>query len=179
MQPLSGLCLPIMYAKLTPWTLYYFSWISQPIQAFKHPLFQNMIHVASHATNGVKIPDCCQTQQAIIDTFKEQLGALHDRLNVWDTLQHSLHFFFNILLQSDWVKGKVSLTCDACQASNSDGYLAVTGSWIEEVNGKWQIQSALLGFTQLNNAHNGICLGQALFKIVSCLHIGHKVSVGG
>ena len=90
-----------------------------------------------------------------------------------------LFFFSNILLQSDWVKGKVSLTCDAWQASNSDGYLAVTGSWIEEVNGKWQIQSALLGFTQLNNAHNGIRLGQALFKIVLRLCIGHKVSVGG
>ena len=73
--------------------------------------------------------------------------------------------------------GKVSLTCDAWQASNSDGYLAVTGSWVEEENGKWQIQSALLGFTQLNNAHNGTRLGQALFKVISRLHIGHKVSI--
>lgn len=74
------------------------------------------------------------------------------------------------------MKGKVSLTCDAWQASNSDGYLAVTGSWVEEENGKWQVQSALLGFTQLNNAHNGTRLGQALFKIISRLRIGHKVS---
>ncbi|KAI9453639.1 hypothetical protein F5148DRAFT_985456 [Russula earlei] len=55
---------------------------NQPIQAFKHPSFQNMIHVASHVTNGVKIPNRCQTRQAIIDTFKWQLTALHDRLNV-------------------------------------------------------------------------------------------------
>ncbi|KAI9442837.1 hypothetical protein F5148DRAFT_988762 [Russula earlei] len=34
---------------------------NQPIQAFEHPSFQNMIHVASHVTNGVKIPNCCQT----------------------------------------------------------------------------------------------------------------------
>jgi hypothetical protein len=73
------------------------------------------------------------------------------------------------------VKGKVSLTCDAWQASNSDGYFAVTGSWIEEENGKWQIKPALLGFTQLNNAHNGKRLGQALFKIVSRVGIAHKV----
>ncbi|KAF8233428.1 hypothetical protein L208DRAFT_1266745, partial [Tricholoma matsutake] len=63
--------------------------------------------------------------------------------------------------------GKISLTCDAWQASNSDGYLAVMGSWIEEEDGKWQLQTVLLGFTQLNNAHNGTWLGQALFKIVS------------
>ena len=37
--------------------------------------------------------------------------------------------------------------------------------------------AALLGFTQLNNAHNGTRLGQALFKIVSQLHITHKVSM--
>jgi hypothetical protein len=75
------------------------------------------------------------------------------------------------------VKGKVSLTCDAWQASNSNGYFAVTGSWIEEVNGKWQIKPALLGFTQLNNAHNGMWLGQALFKIVSHVGIAHKVGL--
>jgi hypothetical protein len=75
------------------------------------------------------------------------------------------------------VKGKVSLTCDAWQASTSNGYLVVTGSWIEEENGKWQIQTALLGFTQLNNTHNGTRLGQALFKVVLRLCIGHKVCV--
>jgi len=78
-------------------------------------------------------------------------------------------------LQSVAVKGKVSLTCDAWQASNVDGYFAVTGSWIEEVDGKWELQMALLGFTQLNNAHNGVRLGQALFKIVLRAGIAHKV----
>ncbi|KAF8234575.1 hypothetical protein L208DRAFT_1261199 [Tricholoma matsutake] len=33
----------------------------QPIQAFEHLSFRNMIHIAAHATNGVKIPDCHQT----------------------------------------------------------------------------------------------------------------------
>jgi hypothetical protein len=41
-----------------------------------------MIHIAARATNGVKIPDRRQTRQAIIDTFKEQLTSLRDRLNV-------------------------------------------------------------------------------------------------
>ena len=65
------------------------------------------------------------------------------------------------------MKGAVSLTCDAWQVLNVDGYFAVTGSWIKEENGQWKLQTALLGFIQLNNAHNGVWLGQALFKVVS------------
>jgi hypothetical protein len=34
-----------------------------------------------------------------------------------------------------------------------------------------------LGFTRLNNAHNGVRLGQALFKIIVRVGIEHKVSV--
>ena len=86
-----------------------------------------------------------------------------------------LHILLTVAPQSDAVKGKVSLTCDAWQASNIDGYFAVTGSWIEEINGLWELQTALLGFTQLNNAHHGVRLGQALFKIVARLGIAHKV----
>ncbi|KAF8800065.1 hypothetical protein BYT27DRAFT_7029686, partial [Phlegmacium glaucopus] len=52
--------------------------------------------------------------------------------------------------------GEISLTCDAWQASNSDGYFVVTGHWIEELTpGDWRIEHALLGFTQMNTAHNG------------------------
>jgi hypothetical protein len=53
----------------------------------------------------------------------------------------------------------------------------VTGSWIEEEGGKWELKSALFGFVQLNNAHNGMRLGQALFKIISRIRIGHKVRI--
>ena len=41
--------------------------------------------------------------------------------------------------------------------------------------GRWALQTALLGFAQLNNAHNGVRLGQALMKIVSRAGIPHKV----
>ena len=57
-----------------------------------------------------------------------------------------------------------------------DAYFAVMGSWIEEVNARWELRTALLGFTQLNNAHNGMQLGQSLFKIVDRLGIAHRVS---
>ena len=59
-----------------------------------------------------------------------------------------------------------------------DSYFAVTGHWIEEpVPGKWILQHALLGFVQMNTAHNGARLGQALFKVCSRLRIISKVSV--
>ena len=75
------------------------------------------------------------------------------------------------------MKGKVSLTCDAWQASNNDGCFAVTGSWVEEDHGMWQIQTSPLGFIYLNNACSGTLLGQELFKIVSRVGIAQKVSV--
>ena len=72
--------------------------------------------------------------------------------------------------------GEISLTCDAWQASNTDGYFAVTGHWIEEPRlGVWEVQSALLGFTRLNNSHNGKRLGGALFKIFDRLGISDRV----
>ena len=67
------------------------------------------------------------------------------------------------------------MTCDVWQASNVNGYFAVTGFWIEEVDGKWELQMALLGFTQLNNAYNSVQLGQALFKIILRTGIAYKV----
>ena len=66
--------------------------------------------------------------------------------------------------------------CDAWQASNTDGYFAATGSWIEEVSeGHWEEQSMILGFVWMNNAHNGQCLSTALFKICDHLGIPHKI----
>jgi len=69
------------------------------------------------------------------------------------------------------------LTCDTWQASNADGYFAVTGHWVEETAPtQWETKTALLGFTRLNNAHNGVRLGHALFKVIKRVGIEHKVS---
>jgi len=74
------------------------------------------------------------------------------------------------------VRGEISLTCDAWQASNTDRYFAVTGHWIEEqALGKWKLEHALFGFTLMNTAHNGVRLGQVLYKICDHLKIVHKV----
>ncbi|KAI0057137.1 hypothetical protein BV25DRAFT_1767759, partial [Artomyces pyxidatus] len=54
----------------------------QPIQAFEHPSFKRMIDIAAAATNGVDIPGRKATRAEIINTFKAQMKALRDRLNV-------------------------------------------------------------------------------------------------
>ncbi len=83
-----------------------------------------------------------------------------------------------LFVKSICVPGAVSLTCDAWQASNTDGYFAVMGHWIEESKPlHWELKNTLLGFTWLNNAHNGNQLGQALFKILKRVGIEGKVSV--
>ena len=73
--------------------------------------------------------------------------------------------------------GEVSLTCDAWQAGNADAYFAVTCHWIEEcAPGEWTVEQALLGFVQMNTAHNGARLGQALYKVCNRVQIVPKVS---
>jgi len=41
-----------------------------------------MVDIAARATRGVKYPTRKQTRQAIIATFKKQMNALKNRLNV-------------------------------------------------------------------------------------------------
>jgi hypothetical protein len=40
---------------------------------------------------------------------------------------------------------------------------------------KWEHQSGLIGFVRVNNAHNGVRLGQVLFKVIQRAGIEHKV----
>ncbi|KAK0219520.1 hypothetical protein EDD85DRAFT_771112 [Armillaria nabsnona] len=54
----------------------------QPIDAFEHPAFKKMIHIASRASDGVRIPNRKQTRRAIMETFKRQLFFLRKRLQV-------------------------------------------------------------------------------------------------
>ena len=155
---------------------------SQPIQALEHTKFKELIDIASRATNGVEIPRRKITRGEIIRLFKEHLTKLKTQLNVYTCELPVLdaYYPFLIALQGPTVQGEVSLTCDAWQASNTDGYFAVTAHWIEEpTSTKWELKSALIGFTRLNNAHNGERLGQALFKVIERIGIGHKVSLLG
>ncbi|TFY77500.1 hypothetical protein EWM64_g6510 [Hericium alpestre] len=130
----------------------------QPLNAFEHEKFKTMIEIASRAKNGVNIPSGKVTHAEIIKIWYKHLRDLKKRLN------------------SDAVKGRISLTCDCWQASNVDAYFAVTAHWIEEdAHGTWQLQAGIIGFTRLNSAHTGLRLGQALFKVVLHVSIAHKV----
>ncbi|KAG6888671.1 hypothetical protein C0992_007878 [Termitomyces sp. T32_za158] len=124
-------------------------------------LIFHMIDVASHASEGVKIPGRKSMRAAIKQTFRIHLKNLKAELN------------------GSKVPGKVNLTCDAWQAGNIDGYFTVTGHWIEEIGPMlWELKTALIGFTRLCNAHNGERLGQALFKLVDQIGIAHKIGLG-
>lgn len=121
------------------------------------------------------IPGRKATRREINRLFKDHLIRLRAKLKVSVDLGFRS---FLIIFQGSTVEGEVSLTCDAWQASNTDGYFAVTAHWIEEPTpAKWELKSALIGFTRLNNAHNGKRLGQALFKIIKRVGIERKVSV--
>lgn len=68
------------------------------------------------------------------------------------------------------------MTCDGWQASNVDGYFAVTGHWIERVGPlHWELRHALLGFVRMNNSHTGKNLGHALYLVLDRLNIVEKV----
>lgn len=133
-----------------------------------------MIDIASRAPNGVKIPETRATRESIKARFWRNVHELRTKFKV-----HSasiLKYKPTQQFQSDAVQETVSLTCDAWQASNRNAYLAITGHWIEEVGpSDWQLCSALLGFTEINKAHNGVNLGRALYKITKCYHIEEKV----
>ena len=107
------------------------------------------------------------------------MHRLKDRLNVSYIPINTYLFSFTETRrwhQGPTVTGNINLTCDAWQASNMDGYFAVTGHWVEEkTKGKWSLQSGLLGFVQMNTAHNGVRLGQALYKVCKRLSIVHRV----
>lgn len=136
-----------------------------------------MIQVAAAATEGAAIPSRKAARAEIMNMFNHEMERLRKRLNVGRSFTSYVSHLIVICFQDkDKVAGEISLTCDAWQAGSIDGYFAVTAHWIEEARpGEWELQNVIIGFTRLNNAHNGRRLGQALFKIVQRIGIEHKV----
>ncbi|KZS88221.1 hypothetical protein SISNIDRAFT_418577 [Sistotremastrum niveocremeum HHB9708] len=54
----------------------------QPLSAMDHRQFRKMIHIASRATNGVRIPGRKQVRQEIMDAFRRQMREMKERLSV-------------------------------------------------------------------------------------------------
>ena len=67
----------------------------QPIQALEHTKFKELIDIASHAKNGVKIPHRKITRGEIKQLFKEHITKLKTQLNV---SIHELLRLINIFL---------------------------------------------------------------------------------
>jgi len=67
------------------------SCLSQPIQALEHPKFKELIDVASHATNGIKISGWKGTWGEIKHLFKDHITRLKAQLNV--NIFLNSHFF--------------------------------------------------------------------------------------
>ena len=133
-----------------------------------------MIDVAACAMNGMKIPGGKSMRAEIKQTFKEHLMKLKEQLNVQISLRQLVPYSY--IVQGPTITGEVNLTCDTWQASNTDGYFAITSHWIEEtMPTQWELKSGLLGFMQLSNAHNGERLSQALYKIIRWVSIAHKI----
>ena len=118
----------------------------QPIQALEHPSFQELVGVASRAKHGVDIPGRKSTRGEILNLFKDYIIHLRTVLSVSVSLPSSC-FWSHVTLrrfQGQKVKGKISLTCDAWQASNTDGYFAVTAHWTSATTPtNWGLSSAL------------------------------------
>jgi hypothetical protein len=67
----------------------------QPIQAFDHPSFKNMIDVAARATKGVNIPGRKVTRKHVIELFKKNLHNLRLKIMVSTTHHWIVSFFVN------------------------------------------------------------------------------------
>jgi hypothetical protein len=129
-QQLNGLSQQIRYEFLSKHHMLSNSIQYKPIQALEHPTFHKMINIAARATNGVTIPNRKVTRDGIMDMFKAQMTHLKTRLSV--RIFAISTSSTKTMIQSDAVTGEISLTCDVWQASNTDGYFAVIGHWIEE-----------------------------------------------
>jgi hypothetical protein len=66
------------------------------------------------------------------DAFKNASIAWLIKTNQVCLFHNNISSLIPITHYSPTVKGKVSLTFDAWQGSNSDAYFTVTGHWIEE-----------------------------------------------
>lgn len=137
-----------------------------------------MLNVAARAKGSIELPSRGVTQREIMKMFKRYLRDFKQRFEVCPSLSSLILFTDNLhlLCKGPSVTGQISLTCDAWQASNVDGYFAVTAHWIEEkFPNNWTLEGAVIGFVRMNESHNGRRLGQALYKVAMRLGIAQRV----
>lgn len=72
----------------------------QPLRAFDHPKYQEMIAIAARSKNGVKIPNRKYTRKRVIDRFTDHLRWLKQHLNV--SFLSVLSVLFCVCLRLDY-----------------------------------------------------------------------------
>ena len=148
----------------------------QPIQALEHPSIQELIGVASWAKHGIDIPGWKSMCSEILNMFKEYITCLRTELNVSVTLPSS-SLFLASCHASRVVKSLDKSVNMQCVASQQHQRILCHHGTLDEGDhtDKLGYQQCADLFTQLNNAHVGIWLGQVLFKIVKWVSIENKV----
>lgn len=128
----------------------------QPLEAVQHKTFRRIINLACQAQHGVTLPSRKATRTELVNMLNK--------------------YYIDLAARLKRAKGKISATCDSWTAENNDSYFAVTGHWIDEENpGKWTLEAALIGFVNIHHSHNGMRLGQALFKIFERVKIAENI----
>ena len=68
--------------------------------------------------------------------------------------------------------GLMAIACDAWTSSNRIAFLAITASWITQ---DWRLEETLLDFVELQGAHTGENMGNAVSATIAELGIADKV----
>ena len=73
--------------------------------------------------------------------------------------------------------GQISVTADAWTAdTTSASFFGMTGHWIEVKDGKWELQSNVIGFKAISGDHSGDNLAHYFVAICKCAGIMAKKS---
>jgi hypothetical protein len=72
----------------------------------------------------------------------------------------------------DSVSGLIAIACDAWTSANRIAFLAITGSWITS---DWRLEETLLDFVELQGAHDGENMANAVTAAITDLGIEDKI----
>lgn len=80
----------------------------------------------------------------------------------------------DLLLQK--ALGLVSMTTDIWTDQNMRAWMAVTGHWIQERSGAFELRSDMIAFKYLPGTHTGEVIGNTLVKVAERVNIIQNVS---
>lgn len=124
---------------------------SQPFTEIENEEFQDMLIYLKPALQGHLV----------------QSDAIRDRvLSNAGVLRQGTRKYLSTL------PGVLAIACDGWTSSNRVAFLAITGSWITR---DWRLEETLLDFVELQGAHDGQNMANAVASVVTELGIGEKL----